>query len=134
MKTYGVKYEKAARKLTKDRDVLLTFWAPPVPTSDCPPDNLPLRRIGAHFPADHWVHLRTTNPIESTFATVRHRTKRTKGCMKRETARIMTFKLIKEAEKSWLKLRGKNSLPKLIEGITFENGIETNEMKTKNAA
>ena len=100
---YQLKYEKAVHCLTKDRDALLAFY---------------------DFPAEHWVHIRTTNPIESTFATVRHRTKKAKGCMKRDTARVMVFKLIKEAEKSWLRLRGKNQLPKVIEGITFIDGLE----------
>ena len=76
--------------------------------------------------------IRNTNPIESTFATVRHRTKKAKGCMKRDTTRVMVFKLIKEAEKSWLRLRGKNQLPKVIEGITFIDGLE--EIPNQNAA
>ncbi len=108
---YRLKYEKAVHCLTKDRDTLLTFY---------------------DFPAEHWVHIRTTNPIESTFATVRHRTKKTKGCMKRDTARVMVFKLIREAEKSWLRLRGKNQLPKVIEGITFVDGLE--KIPNQNAA
>jgi len=70
---YGVKYERAVGKLTKDRDVLLTFY---------------------DFPAEHWKHIRTSNPIESTFATVRHRTKKTKGGLGRNTALAMTFRLI----------------------------------------
>ncbi|KPU84549.1 hypothetical protein JI58_03140 [Marinosulfonomonas sp. PRT-SC04] len=110
---YQVKYEKAVACLKKDRDALLTFF---------------------DFPAEHWKHIRTTNPIESTFATVRHRTKRTKGCLKRNTAMVMVFKLIKEAEKRWLKLRGKNQLPKLIQGVTFSDGIEIIEKQTKSAA
>ncbi len=72
--------------------------------------------------------------IESTFATVRHRTRRTKGCLKRNTAKVMVFKLIKEAEKRWLRLRGKNQLPKVIQGITFKDGIEMIETQNKNAA
>jgi len=110
---YQVKYEKAVACLKKDRDALLTFF---------------------DFPAEHWKHIRTTNPIESTFATVRHRTKRTKGCLKRNTAKVMVFKLIKEAEKRWLRLRGKNQLPKVIQGITFKDGIEIIENQTKSAA
>jgi putative transposase len=110
---YHIKYEKAVACLEKDRDVLLTFY---------------------DFPAEHWKHIRTTNPIESTFATVRHRTKRTKGCLKRNTAMVMVFKLIKEAEKRWLRLRGKNQLPKVIRGITFTDGLEIIETQTKNAA
>lgn len=110
---YQVKYDKAVACLEKDRDALLTFY---------------------DFPAEHWKHIRTTNPIESTFATVRHRTRRTKGCLKRNTAMVMVFKLIKEAEKRWLKLRGKNQLPKLIRGITFTDGLEIVETQNKNAA
>ena len=66
--------------------------------------------------------------------TVRHRTKRTKGCLKRNTAMVMVFKLIKEAEKRWLRLRGGNQLPKVIQGITFTDGLEIIETQTKNAA
>jgi putative transposase len=110
---YQAKYDKAVACLEKDRDVLLTFY---------------------HFPAEHWKHIRTTNPIESTFATVRHRTKRTKGCLKRNTAMVMVFKLIKEAEKRWLRLRGKNQLPKVIQGITFTDGLEVIKTQTKSAA
>lgn len=110
---YQIKYEKAVACLKKDRDALLTFF---------------------DFPAVHWKHIRTTNPIESTFATVRHRTNRTKDCLKRNTAMVMVFKLIKEAEKRWLKLRGKNQLPKLIQGVTFPDGIELVENQTKSAA
>ena len=71
--TYGVKYDKAVGKLTKDRDVLLAFY---------------------DFPAEHWKHVRTTNPIESTFAIVRHRTGKTKGCLSRKTGLAMAFKLM----------------------------------------
>jgi len=110
---YQVKYEKAVACLKKDREALLTFY---------------------DFPAEHWKHIRTTNPIESTFATVRHRTRRTKGCLTRNTAKVMVFKLIKEAEKRWLRLRGKNQLPKVIQGITFKDGIEVIETQNKNAA
>jgi len=72
--------------------------------------------------------------IESTFATIRHRTRRTKVCLKRNTAKVMVFKLIKEAEKRWLRLRGRNQLPKIIQGITFKDGTETIETQNKNAA
>ncbi|MBL9028956.1 MAG: IS256 family transposase, partial [Caedimonas sp.] len=68
--------------------------------------------------------IRTTNPIESTFATVRHRTKRSKGCLARETTLIMVFKLIKTAEKTWRRLDGKNQLPKVITGVKFCDGCE----------
>ena len=100
---YGAKYEKAVTCLTKDRDALLTFY---------------------DFPAEHWKHLRTTNPIESTFATVRHRTIRSKGCLSNKTALTMVFKLLEGAQKSWRRLDGHNQLPKLVLGVTFNNGIE----------
>lgn len=101
--TYGTKYEKAVDGLTKDRDALLAFY---------------------DFPAEHWKHLRTTNPIESTFATVRHRTVRSKGCLSNKTALAMVFKLADAAQKSWHRLRGHNQLPKLIHGVKFTDGIE----------
>jgi transposase-like protein len=110
---YQLKYDKAVSCLTKDRQELLTFY---------------------DFPAEHWKHVRTTNPVESVFATVRHRTKRSKGCLSRKTTRIMVFKLIKAAEKNWLKLRGKNQLPKLITGIQFKDGIEIVKTTNQNAA
>ena len=78
--TYAPKYDKAVECLTKDRDALLAFY---------------------DFPAEHWKHLRSTNPIESTFATVRHRTIRSKGCLSNKTALAMVFKLIEAAQKSW---------------------------------
>jgi transposase-like protein len=101
--TYGVKYEKAINCLTKDRDALLVFY---------------------DFPAEHWKHLRTTNPIESTFATVRHRTIRSKGCLSNKTALAMVFKLVEAAQKSWRRLDGHNQLPKVIQGVKFTDGIE----------
>jgi putative transposase len=72
----------------------------------------------------HWKHLRTTNPIESTFATVRHRTIRSKGCLSSGTALAMVFKLVEGAQKSWRRLDGHNQLPKLVLGVTFADGIE----------
>jgi len=101
---YQAKYDKAADCLAKDRDTMLAFY---------------------DFPAEHWKHIRTGNPIESTFATVRHRTVRSKGCLSHATARIMVFKLIQSAQASWRKLDGQNQLPKVIEGVTFTDGIET---------
>jgi transposase-like protein len=100
---YQAKYDKAADCLAKDRETLLAFY---------------------DFPAEHWKHIRTGNPIESTFATVRHRTVRSKGCLSYETAKIMVFKTIQAAQKSWRKLDGQNQLPKVIEGIKFTDGIE----------
>jgi len=93
---YQAKYPKAAERLIRDKDELLAFY---------------------DFPAEHWTHIRTTNPIESTFATMRHRTKRSKGCLSMKTMELMVFKVIKETEKTWLRLRGKNQLPKLVTGI-----------------
>ena len=76
------------------------------------------------FAAEHWKHLRTTNPIESSFATIRHRTVRSKGCLSNKTALAMIFKLAQAAEKSWRRLDGHNQLPKVIQGVKFTDGIE----------
>ena len=100
---YELKYDKAAECLAKDRQALLAFY---------------------DFPAEHWKHLRTSNPIESTFATVRHRTIRSKGCLSNKTALAMVFKLVDAAQKSWRRLDGHNQLPKLIQGVRFTDGIE----------
>ena len=100
---YKLKYDKAAECLAKDRQALLAFY---------------------DFPAEHWKHLRTSNPIESTFATVRHRTIRSKGCLSNRTALAMVFKLVDAAQKSWRRLDGHNQLPKLIQGVRFTDGIE----------
>ena len=103
VETYGVKYERAVGKLTKDRDVLLAFY---------------------HFPAEHWKHIRTTNPIESVFATVRHRTGKTKGCLSRKTGLAMAFKLMMSAQGKWQKLNGANRMPEIIQGVEFKDGIK----------
>ena len=103
VETYQVKYQRAADCLTNDRDALLAFY---------------------DFPAEHWKHLRTTNPIESTFATVRHRTIRSKGCLSNKTALAMVFKLVEGAQKSWRRIDGHNQLPKLLEDVKFADGIE----------
>ena len=100
---YELKYEKAAECLAKDRGALLAFY---------------------DFPAEHWKHLRTSNPIESTFATVRHRTIRAKGCLSNTTALALVFKLVDAAQKSWRRLDGHNQLPKLMLGAKFKDGIE----------
>ena len=110
---YGAKYEKAVTCLVKDRDALLTFY---------------------DFPAEHWDHLRTSNPIESVFATVRHRTVRTKGALSQDTARLMVFKLVMAAAKTWYKLKGENQLPKVVQGVTFRNGVEVTNTPAQNAA
>ena len=106
IKTYEPKYPKATLCLQKDREVLLTFY---------------------DFPAQHWQSLRTSNPIESTFGTIRHRTKRSKGCLSRDGMLHMMFKLSQCAEKNWHKLRGFNYLAKVIEGVPFKDGIEVNK-------
>lgn len=75
------------------------------------------------FPAEHWEHLRTSNPIESVFATVRHRTVRTKGALSQKTAKLMVFTLVRAASKKSRKLNGTNQLPRVIEGVRFTNGV-----------
>jgi putative transposase len=99
---YQAKYAKATEKLVKDRDSLLTFY---------------------DFPAEHWIHLRTTNPIESTFATVRHRTTLTKNCVSRATFLGLAFKLVQEAEKSWLRIRAPGRITELLQGMLFRDGV-----------
>jgi putative transposase len=103
LETYQAKYPKACDCLLKDRDVLLTFY---------------------DFPAEHWVHLRTTNPIESTFATVRLRTKRTKGSGTRTACLTMVFKLMQSAQKRWRTLNGSERIPEVIQGISFRDGVK----------
>ena len=110
---YGAKYDKAVECLIKDREALLALY---------------------EFPAEHWDHLRTTNPIESVFATVRHRTVRTKGSLSPTTARLMVFKLLCAASKTWRRLKGTNQLPKVIAGVRFENGIEVSQVPANHAA
>jgi transposase-like protein len=110
---WGVKYDRATECLIKDRDALLAFY---------------------DFPAEHWKHLRTTNVIESSFATVRHRTVRSKGCLSNKTALAMIFKLAEAAEKSWRRLDGYNQLPKVILGVKFTDGIEVVRSQAQTAA
>ena len=110
---YRAKYGRAVECLAKDRDALLAFY---------------------DFPAEHWDHLRTTNPIESVFATVRHRTVRTKGSLSSTTARLMVFKLVIAASKTWRRLKGTNQLPKVIAGVRFNDGIEVIHMPANHAA
>jgi putative transposase len=110
---YGAKYEKAVTCLTKDREALLAFF---------------------DFPAEHWDHLRTSNPIESVFATVRHRTVRTKGSLSPRTAKLMVFKLVSAAAKTWRRLKGENQLSKVVRGVKFQNGVEVIETPAHNAA
>jgi len=103
---YGAKYPKATDCLRKDRDALLAFY---------------------DFPAEHWVHLRTTNPIESTFATIRHRTKRVKGAFSPQTLMAMMFKLAVTAEKSFRRIKGFNWMADVIRGVPFVDGVRQNE-------
>ena len=103
IQTFEAKYPKAVGCLVKDREVLLTFY---------------------DFPAEHWVHLRTTNPIESTFATVRLRTVRTKGSGSRMACLTMVFKLSQCAEKHWRRLNGQELIPEVIRGVKFVDGIK----------
>ena len=113
VETWGVKYEKAVECLIKDRDALLAFY---------------------DFPAEHWKHLRTTNVIESSSATIRHRTVRSKGCLSNKTALAMIFKLAEAAEKSWRRLDGHNQLPKVILGVKFADGVEVIRSQAQAAA
>jgi transposase-like protein len=101
--TYEAKYPKATECLAKDRDTLLTFY---------------------DFPAEHWQHLRTTNPIESTFATVRLRTTKTRGCVSRAGLLAMVFKLTKTAEQNWRTLKGHALLAQVIAGVKFKDGLQ----------
>jgi transposase-like protein len=86
------------------------------------------------FPAEHWDHLRTTFPIESVFATVRHRTVRTKGSLSSTTAKLMVFKLVIVASKTWRRLQNENQLPKVIGGVRFQDRIEVTEASSNHAA
>lgn len=110
---YGVKYAPAVACLTKDEEALLAFY---------------------DFPAEHWDHLRTSNPIESVFATVRHRTVRTKGALSQKTVKIMVFTLIRTASKTWRKLKSANQLPRLIEGVKFVDGVASSDEREIRAA
>ena len=131
---YGAKYEKAVTCLTKDREALLTFYgSPTVLASNDPPDRLSPSANRRELPADHWDHLRTSNPIESVFATVRHRTVRTKGALSQKTAKLMVFKLVQAAGKTWRRLKGANQLPMVIEGVTFTDGVAANDTENRAA-
>ena len=107
LETYEPKYPKATVCLQKDREELLTFF---------------------NFPAKHWQSIRTTNPIESTFATIRHRTRRSRGCLTRDGMLHMMFKLGQCAEKRWRRLRGFHDLAKVITGVKFNDGIEVSDI------
>src|SRR4029434_7687518 len=113
VETWGVKYDKAVECVIKDRETLLSFY---------------------DFPAEHWKNLRTTTVTESSFATIRHRTVRSKGCLSNKTALAMIFKLAEAAEKSWRRLDGHNQLPKVILGVQFNDGIEVVRPQAQPAA
>ena len=100
---YGTKYPKATECLQKDREVLLTFY---------------------DFPAGHWKHIRTTNPIESTFSTVRLRTAKVRGCFSAKTVVTMAFQLLRCAQRKWQRLSHYEILNKVVKGVKFVNGIE----------
>ena len=99
---YTDKYPKAVNCLEKDKDRLFAFY---------------------DYPAVHWTHIRTTNPIESTFATVRHRSYRTKNCSNRVTTLTMVYKLVMESEKNWHKLKGYKMIPLILQGASFKDGV-----------
>ena len=107
IETYEPKYPKATLCLQKDREELLAFY---------------------DFPAKHWQSIRTTNPIESTFATIRHRTKRSRGCLTRDGMLHMMFKLGQCAQKRWRRLRGFDDLSTGITGVKFNDGIEVSNV------
>lgn len=109
VKTYQAKYPKAVECLQKDREELLAFY---------------------DFPAEHWGHLPTTNPIESVFSTIKHRQKKTRGNGSRVACLAMVFKLAQSASKKWRALNGSSLLPDVVQGIQFKDGVK----QTKTAA
>ena len=110
---FQAKYAPAVACLTQNVDALLAFY---------------------DFPAEHWDHLRTANPIESVFATVRHRTVRTKDALSQKTVKLMVFKLVQTASKTWRRLKGRNQLPRIIEGIKFTDGVARDDGAKTSAA
>ena len=102
---YEAKYPKACKCLKKDEEQLFSFY---------------------DYPAEHWQHIRTTNPIESTFATIRHRSRQTKGCGSRKATLSMVFKLSISAESHWRKLNGSQMIIKMMNGVQFKDGEEVN--------
>jgi putative transposase len=113
IKTYELKYPKVAQCLEKDREELLAFY---------------------DFPADHWPHIRTTNPIEWTFSTIQLRTKKTRACVSRTTILTMFYKLELNAEKGWRKLRGFRRLADVINGVKFIDGVDEETIERKRNA
>jgi len=104
--TYEGKYPKAAECLAQDRAALLAFY---------------------DFPAEHWGHIRTTNPVQSTFATIRIRTNKTRGCLSRDTMLAMVFKLYQSAAKRWHRLRAAHYLTEVISGTIFKDGLRVQQ-------
>lgn len=113
LELFGAKYPKAMECLSKDREELLAFY---------------------DFPAEHWIHIRTTNPIESAFATVRLRTKKTRNCGSRDSTLAMVFKLMESAQKRWIKIRGFNLLTLVVNNVKFEDGVQIVEQSDRKAA
>ena len=113
LRRFRDKYPKAMENLEKDRDELLAFY---------------------DFPAIHWIHLRTTNPIESTFATVRLRTKRSRSCGNRDTTLSMVFKLLQSAQKRWKRIKGFDQLKLVVDNVQFRDGIQVEDQSDRNAA
>jgi transposase-like protein len=112
-KLFSEKYPKATECLVKHWSELTTFF---------------------HYPASHWIHLRTTNPIESSFATVKLRTKVTKGAGNKETASVMAFKLLSECQKRWRRLKGHEEIKNLLKGLEYKDGIMIPREKHHEAA
>ena len=110
VQTWKIKYDKAVACLIKDRDMLLSFY---------------------DFPAERCKHLRTTDVIENSFATIHHRTNRSKGCLSNKTALAMIFKLAEAAEQHWRRLDGLNRLPKVIRGIKFATDWRSSDRRIK---
>lgn len=113
LELFDAKYPQAMQCLRKDKEELLAFY---------------------DFPAEHWIHIRTTNPIESAFATVRLRTKKSRNCGSRETTLAMVFKLMQSAQKRWIKIRKFNLLTLVVNNVKFENGVQVVEQSNKDAA
>jgi len=113
LKRFEAKYPQAMDCLSKDRDALLAFY---------------------DYPAEHWVHIRTTNPIESTFATVRLRTKRSRNCGSRETTLAMVFKLLQSAQKRWKRIKGFRKLELVVNNVQFRNGEQVKDQSDRLAA
>jgi len=113
LKRFEGKYPKAMDCLGKDRDALLAFY---------------------DYPAEHWVHIRTTNPVESTFASVRLRTKRTRHCGSRETTLAMVFKLLQSAQKRWKRIKGFRKLELVVNNVPFRDGEQVTDQADRLAA